>query len=231
MSQLTPFAPGLIWTIDAPCRFFGIEIGARMTVVRLSSGELWVHSPLDVQETVRRQITALGPVRYLVAPSRFHYREVAAFHRHYPEAEVFGTPHVIRAHPKVGFTGALTDAPPPAWAADLDQIAVQGHMFLDERVFLHRASRTLIVADLILSAHADSAWSFRLVSKLTGLFDRPGPPPDMRLTFRDRPAARASIRRILAWDFDRIVLSHGHLIPPGGKEVLQRAYAFLLKSN
>jgi hypothetical protein len=32
---------------------------------------------------------------------------------------------------------------------------------------------------------------------------------------------------MLAWDFDRIVLSHGPIIGDGGREILQRAYAWL----
>jgi hypothetical protein len=44
---------------------------------------------------------------------------------------------------------------------------------------------------------------------------------------RDRAAAREQIGRMLAWDFDRIVLSHGDIVPTGGHEVLRRAYAWL----
>jgi hypothetical protein len=32
---------------------------------------------------------------------------------------------------------------------------------------------------------------------------------------------------MLAWDIDRIVLSHGDLIERDGREVLRRAYAWL----
>jgi hypothetical protein len=34
---------------------------------------------------------------------------------------------------------------------------------------------------------------------------------------------------MLAWDFDRIVVCHGQVLPSGGKEALTRAYDWLLR--
>ena len=39
---------------------------------------------------------------------------------------------------------------------------------------------------------------------------------------------RYKARRIVAWDFDRIVISHGRIVERGGRDVLRRAYAFVL---
>ena len=49
----------------------------------------------------------------------------------------------------------------------------------------------------------------------------------------DDPAAtgvrnlRASLDRVLAWDFDRLILSHGENLPTGAKEMLREALAFI----
>ena len=48
-----------------------------------------------------------------------------------------------------------------------------------------------------------------------------------RLIIRDRAGAREQVDRMLAWDIDGIVLSHGDLIEGDGREVLRRAYAWL----
>ena len=48
-----------------------------------------------------------------------------------------------------------------------------------------------------------------------------------RSTIRDRAAARASIDRILAWDFDRILLPHGRIVESGGHPLFQEAYSWL----
>jgi hypothetical protein len=44
---------------------------------------------------------------------------------------------------------------------------------------------------------------------------------------KDRAAVRASIDRILAWDFDRIIVGHGNNIEAHGREVLRDAFSFL----
>ena len=49
----------------------------------------------------------------------------------------------------------------------------------------------------------------------------------MRLGLRDKAAARASLERLLSWDFEKIVLAHGRLIQKGGKAALRDAFSFL----
>jgi hypothetical protein len=61
-----------------------------------------------------------------------------------------------------------------------------------------------------------------------GIHHRPGVPPEVRVAFRDRAAARRSIEAILAWEFDRVLISHGHPLETGGREALREAYRFLM---
>jgi len=44
---------------------------------------------------------------------------------------------------------------------------------------------------------------------------RLGPTVAFRLGIRDREAARRSVRRILEWDFDRILPGHGEIVEAG----------------
>jgi glyoxylase-like metal-dependent hydrolase (beta-lactamase superfamily II) len=53
------------------------------------------------------------------------------------------------------------------------------------------------------------------------------PTPAFRLAVRDRDAARASLERILGWDFERIVPGHGEILQAGGREELAAGYAWL----
>jgi hypothetical protein len=55
-----------LWTADAPHLFFGLHIGTRMTVVKLRSGGLLLHSPVEMTEKLRAEVDALGPVRHIV---------------------------------------------------------------------------------------------------------------------------------------------------------------------
>ena len=48
------------------------------------------------------------------------------------------------------------------------------------------------------------------------------------LLIRDHRTARESLERILAWDFDRVVVAHGDVLERGGHEILRDGYSWLL---
>ena len=227
--QLAAVVPGAVWTAHQPLTFYGLHITTCMSVVRLGDGRLWVHSPIDLDEAGRAELDARGEVAAIVAPSRMHHLFLEPFRAHYPKARVFGSDRLVEQHKEIPFRPLAADHPEPEWAADLDQARVEGHNYLDEVVFLHRASRTLILCDLLESVHADSPFFQRFIGRLAGMYEHPRPPPDMRLGFKDRPAARAFVERVLGWDFDRIVIAHGHLIASGGKDVFRSAFGFLFE--
>jgi hypothetical protein len=64
--------------------------------------------------------------------------------------------------------------------------------------------------------------------KLFRSYGRFGPSKLDPLLIRDREAARDSLERILAWDFDRVVVAHGDVLENGGHAALREGYAWLL---
>ena len=70
-----------IWIVERRQRFYGLEVGTRMTVIRLADGSLLLHSPVRLRPELRSELDAVGRVRYAVAPNRVHHLyagEVAA---------------------------------------------------------------------------------------------------------------------------------------------------------
>jgi len=58
----------IIWTVEGPQVIFaGAPMHTRMTVVKLSDGSLWLHSPVELNPVIQRAIDKLGPVRVLIA--------------------------------------------------------------------------------------------------------------------------------------------------------------------
>jgi len=145
----------------------------------------------------------------------------------YPAARVYASPGLPEKRPELPFHGVLGDAPEPGWAEDLDQLIFRGERLLREVVFFHRGSRSLILTDLLQSAHPESPPLTRFVHRLYRTYENPGPPLPVRLGFVNRAAARSSLERVRSWDFERIVLAHGHLVETGGKAALLRAFSFL----
>jgi hypothetical protein len=222
MQQLTDN----LWSVARPLRFLGVETGTRMTVVRLESGELFVHSPGAAEGDAKAFIDELGPVRAVVAPSLFHHLWAGEWKAAYPDALLCACPGLERKRADLPWDRVLGDEPEDAWRGEIDQASFAARTMENEVVFCHRASRTLICCDAVFNLATHPSRLTRLVAHLLGA-RQPGATWLEHIMIRQRAAAREQIDRMLAWDFDRIVLSHGAMIETGGHEVLRRAYAWL----
>lgn len=232
-----PVAPG-VWLVDGPIVRMATLGGSapfptRMTVVKLADGSLWCHSPIAPDPALFAAIDALGPVRHLVSPNKLHYTHIAAWKRRYPDAIAWASPGVreraASQRIEVAFDADLGDVPEPAWVAELDQLRFRGSRVIEEVVFLHRASATLILADLIENFEvAKLGTAMHWIARFGGVLDPDGKTPlDMRFTFRDRTAARASLRRLMDWRPQRVILAHGRCYPANAEAELQRAFRWL----
>jgi hypothetical protein len=225
--MLESVADGM-WVVARPLRFFGVEVGTRMTVVRLQHGGLFVHSPVPLDTATREEIDALGSVVAVVAPCLFHHLYVAEWARAYPRASVSACPGLDAKRPDVAWSRVLGDEVPSdaEWKGDLDQVFFSALPLQNEVVFFHRKSRTVISSDLVFDLARHPSPLTRAVAFMTG-HREPGPTLLERLMIRDRAAAREQIARMVAWRPERIVLAHGELVRANGAEVLDKGYRWL----
>lgn len=221
---LEPFAED-VWVAARPARFYGLETGTRMTVVRLSAGGLFVCSPVALEPATHRAVDALGRVHAVVAPSLFHHLHVGAWMQAYPDAFFGACPGLEWKRPDLPFTRVISDEPHAVWRGELQQVYFSARRE-NEVVFYHPPSRTMICCDALLSLSTHPSPATRAVAALMGN-RAPGRGWPERLMVRDRRLARRQVDRILAWDIERIVLAHGALVESGGREVVRRAYAWL----
>lgn len=215
-----------LWVEPRRLRFAGLETGTRMTVVCLADGGLFIHSPVSLDAGTREAVDALGPVKAVVAPSRFHHLFVVEWMKAYPEAVVCACPGLERKRRDLSWHRILGDEPEEEWRGEIEQVFFGARPLENEVVFFHRVSRTLICADFIFDLANHPSRLTRFVARLIGNRG-PGGTRFDRLFIRDRAAAREQIDRMLAWNADRIVLGHGDIVETGGSEVLRRAYAWL----
>jgi hypothetical protein len=228
-----------LWVADGPIErmaYLGASIPfpTRMVVARLANGGLFLWSPTEPAKGLRSEVDALGAVAHLVSPNKIHYAHIAAWKRAYPGAMAWASPGVReRAASRgvgVSFDGDLGDGPEEAWSGDLDQLVFRGSRFLEEVIFLHRKTRTLILADLIENfepGKIGGAW--RWLIRLAGAVDPDGKAPiDLRLTFSGgKDAARASFERMVAWRPERVIMAHGRPYERDGTAELRRAFRWL----
>jgi hypothetical protein len=229
MPNLEKFAENL-WMVDGPSvRNFGIPLPTRMIVIRLTDGTLWVNSPVSTPTHELDRIKALGPVRYLVAPSQLHLWRLEEWRELFPDAEPWGPPKVPKRFKQLPLAGVLQDAPPDCWAQDLDQTLFKGNCFLEELAFYHKKSRTLIMTDFIQNHPIPAGRPIlSVIWKLAGVaYPAGGVPVDIKLSFTDRKLARRSLAKLLSWDFDKLVIAHGVCVDRDAKPFVKKAFRWL----
>ncbi len=224
-----------IWVVDGPAiRFYGAPFSTRATIVRLNNGDIWVHSPTYLTDDLAAEVAALGPVRHLIAPNWIHYAYVTAWQQRFPKAVAWAAPGVQKRARKHGmairFDHALEQTPPDAWAGQIDQMIVRGSKIHREAVFFHRASRILILTDLIENFEAAKLpWYLRVLTRIGRIQDPDGQMPiDMRQTFRrGRAQLRQDIERMIEWGPQQVILAHGRWYDKDGVAELKRAFRWL----
>lgn len=224
---LQPFGEE-IWIADDWLRTLGMTIPVRMTVVRLDNRRLFIHGPLALSPHLRMQLDALGDVHCVIAPNRFHHF-FAGDYAAYPEARLYLAPGLERKRTDLHYEALLGDTAPAAWSGQIDQLLFAAAPVLNEVVFFHRTSRTLILTDLALNVHHTPSRPARWYFRVNGVYGRLNQSRLLRLLIRDRPAARRAAERMLQWDIERILMAHGQPITAGGKEALRGLFGWLFK--
>jgi len=215
-----------LWCVAQPFRYFGMWIGARMTVVRLPSGKLWLHSPVEVDVALGGRIDALGPVAHIVCPNVFHHVFAQHAQARWPAAKTHA-PAALRAKRKdLRIDAELADGVASDWEGVLDGYTIRGSI-IHETVFRHLPSRTLVTSDVTENfTHCDHLFT-RVMLALGGVYKQVGWSKFLRWAYEDHAAARASIDELVRLDFDRVILAHGDVIERGGQDAIRRTFTFL----
>ena len=207
----------------------GVCFPLRMTIVRLPDGALWLHSPIRIDDALAAEIDALGRVAYLVAPNCFHHLHVKKARARWPEAKIYAAPGLDEKRPDMPIEAMLTDQAPAAWTEVMTQVVVDGVPKLGEVVFLHQPSKTLIVTDLVFNILAPKGWQAKLVFTLAGVKGRFAQSRLIRFVTKDRTRAAETCRRILAEDFERVIVTHGEIVDRDAKVRMEKALTWMLR--
>ncbi len=218
-----------VWAAEQPLRFIGgVELGTRMTALRLRDGSVLLYSPIARTDDLRRELLEIGTPRYVIAPNRFHHLFVGDYRDAFPDVQLFAAPGLPEKRPDLRFDGILPQDTPAAWSDELDVEFFAGMPIMNEIVLHHRASRSLLLCDLAFHYGPEAPWLTRTCFRLVGAYDRFGPTALEKLLIRDRTKARASLERVLSWNFERVILPHGKILDSGGTSALREGYRWLL---
>ena len=170
-------------------------------------------------------ISALGRVGWIMDVMLRHETFAKQGQAAFPGATFLGPTGFSK---EAGFPVQPLLPAPPAWGNELQVIRLEGLPSMEEHAVFHAPSRTLIVADLFFNRDpAESWWTRLLLSLIAGRKDGPGVSRAVRFSVKDKAAFKRSLEAVRTWDFDRIIVGHGALVPCAGKaqfdEALRRA--------
>ena len=212
---MNPVTEG-IWEVPGTHRFpGGVVFPLRCTLVTLADG-LWMHSPVPFDERVAAAIDAVGPVRHIVAPSRMHDLHTAAAAKRWPEARLYAPASLLADHRWEG--EALEVATWPG----LRVLRLAGAERVQEFVFLHEPSSTLLVTDLLFHFGPAENLATALMRWAIGCSGRCATSRSWRWVFADDlDQLRGSVSAMMDWPFDRLIPCHGRIVATGAHAVVR----------
>ncbi|MEO8206708.1 MAG: hypothetical protein ABI615_11045 [Chthoniobacterales bacterium] len=211
-----------LWLLTYPLPLLGADFHRNVTVIRLRSGALVIHSTAPFAPVDVALISELGRPAWLV-DSMLHHDTFAKEGRAAFPGIPFLAPEGFTELVKFPTTPILPA--PEEWRDELDALAIQGAPSLKEYVFFHRASRTLIVTDLVFHFGPHTPIWTKILLKLALVAGHdPGMSRPFKSAIKDTAAFRRSIATMLEWDFDRLIVGHGTLIETGAKQQVIAAF-------
>ena len=222
-----------IWQSDGSfIKFYGISFPIRMFLIQLESNDFAVVSPiqLDIQLVNAIKFTmGIRKLLYIISGTSLHNKFLEDWVNEFPGVELAGTQELVDKMKKekrnLRFRYILNNNLKVPWQNEIDHILIEGNRWVEEAIFFHKSSKSVIVSDIIQNHDLSlEQYSNRLLYKLVGIDSDKGGgcPKDYRMGFKwpfgDIEKAKNTLRQGLYWDFNKILLMHGLHILDDAKE-------------
>ena len=227
-----------MWIVDdAPINAAGLRLPIRMTIIRLTSGDLLLHSPTRYSSALCDELERLGAIRYLLAPSIAHWMFVPEWQKALPDATLLAVPG-LSARKQVREAGLridreLLDGTPEEWADEIETVVVPSPLFAEIALF-HRPSRTLVLTDLVQNLRPEELpYGARIVAELLGITAPNGTAPlYLRLLLRlGGRAAEQAAARLIGTKPERVIFAHGDWFESDATARLRRSLRWLTQAS
>jgi hypothetical protein len=209
-----------LWTVTAPLRYAGLQVNTRMSVCRLSDGALALISPIAIGDELQAAIDLIGTVRVLVAPNLLHHLHIGDWIAAYPEARSYAPDGLATKRPDLEFSGRLGPEFDQDTGDDLLRLSIEGMPKLNESLFYHRPSKTLIATDFCFFM-PDSTGLTRLGMALMGVHKTVKCDLLFRMMIRDKDAFRRSLVALRTLPIHHLSMCHHSVVSEGAEVAIQ----------
>lgn len=235
MSQLETVDEN-IWIVEGDIvDFYGFPYSTRSVIVRLPDEKLWVWSPIRLTESLQEQVQKLGEVSYLVSPNKIHHLYLGPWKDAFPKAKIWAPQSTQDKRTDLEYAGVLTDETPKDWSQTIRQFHFTGSSFLDEMVFFHLPSKTVIFADLtenFSDEFLDTYWSWwkRAIARVWKIKVPFGSAPlELRLTWTHKKGAREKLNEILDLHPEKVIMAHGEWQKEKAEDYIRKSFDWMLR--
>jgi hypothetical protein len=199
-----------LWRVEGDLPRFSMK--RVMTVARLQTGALLIHSAIALDEASMKRLEAWGKPAILLIPHVRHRMDAARFKRRYPSLRVFAPPGVMtKAQAVVHVDGTYSDVPSDP-ALTLELLDGTGEM---EGAMLVRSSdgTSVVLTEVVFDLEPPKSAVGRAALKLVGFGPGPCVTPVVKFEMvKDRRALAAHFERLAAIaDLVRLIVGHSRM--------------------
>ncbi len=132
-----------------------------------------------------------------------------------------------RKRPDIKFDWILGNKPDHRWQDEIEQVLVQGTKFIWEVAFYHKSSKTLILVDLLGNIGDDYSHEAGLLLRfwwkaIFRMWNNQKSAPEYQMGWGNKKTVKIALNKILSWDAQRMIISHGENIEEQVSETLTK---------
>lgn len=198
------------------------KLGRRMTVIRINSNELLVHSAIALSDDDLNWLNSFGKVKYIVAPNSFHCSDAPWFAQKFPDAQLFVPESKLIHFSKLGFTPKnLNIETFKSYSDEIDFFYMKGSR-MEETAVIHKKSDTLILCDLAFNMEDVFSGIEKIIMDWNKVGGRFGPSKLTKYLFaKSTKDLKNSYTKVMNMNFERIIVNHGQVLETGGRRALR----------
>ncbi len=107
-------------------------------------------------------------------------------------------------------------------------LGLKGLDIVNEWVFFHPQSRTLILTDTAFQFDDSYPLITQFATRIIGGYKSLSPSLLERVASTEKGKVKLAVQKILDWDFERVIMAHGSIIESQGKQKFKAGYESFL---
>ena len=214
-----------LWRVEGMLPHFSMR--RVMTVVRLQTGKLLIHSAIAMNDESMAKLEAWGKPAILLIPHSRHMMDAPRYKQCYPSLRVFAPPAVLsKARAVVDVDGTFADVPKdPSFSLEL----LDGTGEAEAALIVHSADGTSVVlTEVVFDLEPPKSMLARAAMRLAGFGPGPRVTPVVKFELvKDKGRLTRHLQRLSAIpDLVRLIVAHSRMsVGPAAPQALLRAAA------